>query len=78
MIVNITDSLAADVASKSYKIAIMTKYTVVVDVGASIGPTPGYMWSDVFNMSVLYWITGGLLFGHVVFFNFKNFLKEVT
>jgi hypothetical protein len=43
MIVNITDSLAADVASKSYKIAIMTKYTVVVDVGASIGPTPGYM-----------------------------------
>ncbi|NAP00858.1 MFS transporter [Halomonas sp. MG34] len=72
MIVTITDSFATDVASKSYKVAIMTTYTVVVDLGAAIGPALGYMLSEIFNISVLYWLTGSLLFSLGVFLRFNN------
>ncbi|WP_181350441.1 hypothetical protein [Thalassobacillus sp. CUG 92003] len=76
MIVTLTDSLATDVASNSYKVPIMTTYTVVVDVGAAMGPTLGYILSDVFNISVLYWITGGSLFSLGVFLSFNMSMKE--
>ncbi|WP_257352306.1 MFS transporter [Pseudalkalibacillus decolorationis] len=72
MIITVTDSLTTDVASSSNKVAVMTMYTVVVDVGAAIGPVLGYLLSEFFNISVLYWITGGLLLSMGAFWLIKG------
>lgn len=76
MTVTLTDSLAADVSTKSGKVVLMTTYTIVVDVGAAIGPSFGYMISDFFSMSALYWITSGLLFCLGLFWMVKNIREK--
>lgn len=60
--VTLSDTLAADAAAISNKLALMTTYTVIVDVGAAIGPVLSFTIIEFYNVFVLYWITGGLLF----------------
>lgn len=68
----IADSLAADVASKSSGVAIITTYTVVADVGAAVGPSFSFLMIDLFNIEALYWVTGGLLLGLGLFWMFQS------
>ena len=61
MIITVADSLAADAASRTNKVAAMTAYTLAADVGAALGPSLGYMLTDLFNLSILYWFTSAVL-----------------
>ncbi|WP_281365250.1 MFS transporter [Paenibacillus foliorum] len=61
-IVTLTDALAADAATGSSRVAYMTTYTTVVDVGAALGPLLGFALLGQLGLAGLYQLCAGLLF----------------
>lgn len=61
VLVTITDALATDIAAKQSSVAMMTSYTIAVDVGAALGPLFGYVIVDFLSIEVLYQLTAVLL-----------------
>lgn len=61
IMVTLNDSLAADAASHTSKVRVMTAYTVTVDMGSALGPLIGYFMIEWIGIYSLYWMTSGLL-----------------
>lgn len=53
-IVTLTDVLAADTASGGSRVAYMTTYTTVVDIGAALGPLLGFAALGLIGLGQLY------------------------
>ncbi|WP_196604560.1 MFS transporter [Pectinatus haikarae] len=51
----IADALAADIAINSAKIKIMTLYSLLIDLGAALGPMLAYFMNQYFNPYASYW-----------------------
>jgi MFS family permease len=51
----IADALAADVAINSAKVKIMTLYSLLIDLGAAIGPMIAYFLNQYLNPYASYW-----------------------
>jgi MFS family permease len=62
MLTTLSDALASDAASMTSKVALMTAYTVTVDLGASLGPSLAYFIIDWSNIGVAFGFTAFLLF----------------
>ncbi|WP_165972298.1 MFS transporter [Paenibacillus piri] len=60
-IVTLSDALAADEATGPSRVAYMTTYTTVVDVGAAIGPLLGFALLDRIGLVGLYGACAALL-----------------
>jgi MFS family permease len=60
-IVTLTDALAADAATGSSRVAYMTTYTTVVDVGAALGPMLGFALLSQLGLGGLYGLCAILL-----------------
>lgn len=61
LLTTLSDALAADAASQSSKIAVMTAYTVIIDLGASLGPSLAYFIIEWLNVTAAYQLTAMLL-----------------
>ncbi|MGN8648053.1 MFS transporter [Gracilibacillus sp. HCP3S3_G5_1] len=61
IIVTTTDTIAVQAASKTNKVKVMTAHTIVVDVGAALGPLLAFLLMSVYNLAVVYYLSG-LLF----------------
>ena len=59
--VTTTDTLATRAASQSDSVKVMTAHTVVVDVGAAIGPFTSFLFLENYSLTVVYIISGALL-----------------
>ncbi|CAG9621868.1 MFS transporter [Sutcliffiella rhizosphaerae] len=59
--VTITDTLATSVASKTDAVKVITAHTVVVDVGAAIGPVLSFLILHYFGLTAVYMVAGVLL-----------------
>jgi MFS transporter, DHA1 family, multidrug resistance protein len=55
------DSLASDAASRSDKVAVMTAYSIAIDLGAALGPLAGYLLADGYGLVSLYRVSAVLL-----------------
>ncbi|MCR8636893.1 MFS transporter [Paenibacillus radicis (ex Xue et al. 2023)] len=60
-IVTLTDALAADASTGSSRVAYMTTYTTVVDVGAALGPLLGFALLGQLGLAGLYQLCAALL-----------------
>ncbi|MBE1446907.1 MFS transporter [Paenibacillus sp. OAS669] len=60
-IVTLNDALAADAAAGESRVAYMTTYTTVVDVGAALGPLAGYALIDSLGLAGVYGLCAALL-----------------
>jgi DHA1 family multidrug resistance protein-like MFS transporter len=60
-IVTLTDALAGDAATGSSRVAYMTTYTTVVDVGAALGPLLGFALLSQLGLAGLYMLCALLL-----------------
>ncbi|MFD2442664.1 MFS transporter [Bacillus sp. CGMCC 1.16607] len=57
----VMDTLAGDYASKvTNKILIMTIFTIIVDLGAALGPIAGYTLEQKFGLTNLFWLGAGI------------------
>ncbi len=57
----ITDALAADIATNSAKVKIMTLYSLLIDLGSAIGPMLAYLLNECTNPYASCWIAAFLL-----------------
>ena len=53
----LTDAVAADAASATSKILILTAYSLAIDLGSAIGPFLGYLLNSTVNPYAAYWMT---------------------
>jgi MFS family permease len=60
--VTTTDTLATTAASQSNRVKVMTAHTVVVDVGAALGPLLSFLIIEFHSLTIVYYIAGCLLF----------------
>ncbi|WP_407271827.1 MFS transporter [Radiobacillus sp. PE A8.2] len=59
--VTTTDTLATTAAAQSDKVKVITFHTVVVDVGAALGPLISFVLIDYFSLTIVYYVAGILL-----------------
>lgn len=60
----LADALASDAAaSSSSKVTIMTLYSLLVDLGAAIGPLLAYLLNEYAGIYAVYWSAGVILLG---------------
>ncbi len=70
--VTTSDTLAAKVASKTNRIKVMTAHTVMIDVGAALGPLISFVLLEYFTLTMVYtvaailviWLAGGWMMFH--------------
>ncbi|WP_051620999.1 MFS transporter [Paenibacillus sp. UNC451MF] len=60
-IITLSDALAADAATGDSRVAYMTTYTTVVDVGAALGPLAGFALIGPLGLSGLYSLCAALM-----------------
>ena len=53
----LTDAVAADAASISSKILVLTAYSLAIDLGSALGPFVGYLLNSHVNPYAAYWMT---------------------
>ena len=51
----LTDAVAADAATRSSKILVLTAYSLAIDLGSAIGPFVGYVLNSVVDPYAAYW-----------------------
>lgn len=61
VLTTVMDALASDVASQSSKVAVITAYTVAIDLGAALGPFSGYLVEALWGTTALYLSAGVVL-----------------
>ncbi|MGP4066017.1 MFS transporter [Oceanobacillus sp. M65] len=59
--VTTTDTLAASAASQTDQVKVMTAHTIVVDVGAAMGPLLAFTVIDLYGIKLIYYVSGLLL-----------------
>ncbi|WP_245693645.1 hypothetical protein [Sediminibacillus halophilus] len=59
--VTTSDTMAASTAAKTDRVKMMTAYTIVVDIGAAIGPLISFFLLDITSIALVYTLAGGLL-----------------
>lgn len=59
--VTTTDTLATSAAAQTDRVKVMTAHTVVVDVGAALGPLLSFIVIEFYNLTMVYYIAGFLL-----------------
>ncbi|UOY92389.1 MFS transporter [Ectobacillus sp. JY-23] len=75
----LTDALASDVATTTNVVSFLTIYSIVLDVGAALGPAISYVLITMNNgIMYLYWGGSGIflllgIFWYVMYLNVKNF-----
>jgi MFS family permease len=57
----LSDALAADLASGTHTVLVITSYTLAVDLGSALGPMGGYAVINLFGVSAAYAVAGVLL-----------------
>ncbi|WP_176222122.1 MFS transporter [Tuberibacillus sp. Marseille-P3662] len=57
----LNDTIASDTATRYGKVVTMTTYTVVLDVGAAVGPTLAYALGGWLGLPMLYILLGGFM-----------------
>ncbi|WP_019156801.1 MFS transporter [Robertmurraya massiliosenegalensis] len=61
ILINVMDTIVAEYASKQInKIFIMTTFTIIVDLGAALGPITSYFLEQKIGLESLFWITAGV------------------
>ncbi|WP_241236285.1 MFS transporter [Brevibacillus marinus] len=61
VLTTVMDALATDVASHTSKVAVITAYTVAIDLGAALGPFSGYLVEQLWGTTALYLSSGIIL-----------------
>ncbi|WP_426862738.1 MFS transporter [Cytobacillus gottheilii] len=56
--VTTADTLAVKTASQTHKVKVMTAYTIVVDVGAALGPLIAFVLLGTYELAVVYYLAG--------------------
>ena len=51
----LTDAIAADAATRSSKILVLTAYSLAIDLGSAIGPIVGYALNSTVDPYAAYW-----------------------
>ncbi|MDX8044403.1 MFS transporter [Gracilibacillus sp. S3-1-1] len=59
--VTTTDTLATNAAAQTNKVKVMTAHTIVVDIGAAMGPLLAFMIIDMHSITSIYYLSGALL-----------------
>ncbi|WP_042224419.1 MFS transporter [Oceanobacillus manasiensis] len=59
--VTTTDTLATSAAAQTNKVKVMTAHTIVVDVGAAMGPLLAFTVIDLYGIAFIYYVSGALL-----------------
>lgn len=63
VLTTILDALVGDQASKvPNKIFIMTFFTIIIDLGAALGPITGYILEQKMGLTNLFWLTAAICF----------------
>jgi MFS family permease len=57
----LTDAVAADAATRSSKIMVLTAYSLAIDLGSAIGPFIGYVLNTTVNPYASYWMAAASL-----------------
>ncbi|WP_153462098.1 MFS transporter [Sediminibacillus terrae] len=60
--VTTSDTLAASTAAKTDRVKMMTAYTIVVDVGAALGPLISFLLLDLTSIALVYTMAGYIFF----------------
>lgn len=60
VLTTVMDAIALDVAQRTSRVAVMTGFTVITDLGAAIGPTLGYFMVSVLGLEITYWVAAGI------------------
>jgi MFS family permease len=59
----VMDTFVGDYASKvTNKIVIMTLFTIIVDLGAALGPIIGFTLEEFMGLTNLFWLASGICF----------------
>ncbi|SDD62631.1 Predicted arabinose efflux permease, MFS family [Terribacillus halophilus] len=58
LFVTTTDALAVKAAAKSDKVKVMTAYTIVIDIGAALGPLLAFIVLDMYSLNSIYYLSG--------------------
>ncbi|WP_267206656.1 MFS transporter [Salinibacillus xinjiangensis] len=61
MFVTTTDTLAASAAAQTDRVKIITAHTIVVDIGAALGPLISFIIIEFYSLTTVYYIAGMLL-----------------
>ncbi|BBI33928.1 hypothetical protein KCTCHS21_33270 [Cohnella abietis] len=61
LLITIMDISISAIVSNETKVAIVTVYVIVADVGASFGPFLGYLFERTLGLSTTYWIAATVL-----------------
>jgi MFS family permease len=59
--VTTTDTIATSAAVQTDRVKVMTAHTVVVDVGAALGPLLSFLVIEFYSLTMVYYIAGFLL-----------------
>ncbi|WP_442599958.1 MFS transporter [Neobacillus sp. D3-1R] len=76
----VMDTFVGDYASKtSNKIVIMTIFTIIVDLGAALGPILGFTLEQKMGLIHLFWLAGGICFALAIMWSvpIKGQTKDV-
>ncbi|QTM98877.1 MFS transporter [Sediminibacillus dalangtanensis] len=60
--VTTSDTMAASTAAKTDRIKMMTAYTIIVDVGAALGPLISFFLLDITSIALVYTLAGIIFF----------------
>ena len=52
----LTDAVAADAATRSSKVLVLTAYSLAIDLGSAIGPIIGYVLNSTVDRYAAYWV----------------------
>jgi MFS family permease len=62
IITTIVDTIISNILTKSNNILIITTYTIIVDLGAAVGPILGYTLEGIIGLANLFWICSAICF----------------
>ncbi|TYS60391.1 MFS transporter [Bacillus infantis] len=71
-LITVMDTLMSQYCSKSSgKVFFMTSYTIVIDLGAAVGPISGYSLEKAIGMANVFWLASGIML--LIIFMWKFF-----
>lgn len=73
LISTLMDALASDAAERNGRVAMMTSYTIAIDIGAAIGPLVGFPVIERFGVPALYCAAGVLVLANAIEWGFGSF-----
>ncbi|MDL4840994.1 MFS transporter [Aquibacillus rhizosphaerae] len=74
--VTTTDTLATSTAAQNNRVKVMTAHTIVVDIGAALGPFLAFIVIEMFSLKMVYYIAATLLLSLGVLWLY--FIKKYT